>query len=183
MQEYPDVEVRLLEKLVEVAGPLETPCLVFIGGATNNAGYGQIMVSGRRVGTHRVAYELWVGPIDPPEQWVLHHCDVPSCCRPEHLFLGDARVNAEDKVRKGRHNPRPVRGELHPMARLSERDVGEIKWLLREGHLVQREIAEQYDIGHTMISDIKLGKKWRDVQPIEPPPLPKPVTTGFLRRA
>jgi hypothetical protein len=69
------------------------------------------------------------------------------------------------------------------MARLSERDVGEIKWLLREGHLVQREIAEQYDIGHTMISDIKLGKKWRDVQPIEPPPLPKPVTTGFLRRA
>ena len=50
---------------------------------------------------HHLSWEIHNGPI-PDELWVLHHCDVPLCVRPDHLFLGTAKDNAEDRDRKGR---------------------------------------------------------------------------------
>jgi hypothetical protein len=56
---------------------------------------------------HRFAYQTWVQSI-PAGMFVLHRCDNPSCIRPEHLFLGTALDNAEDRDRKkrGKFNPR-----------------------------------------------------------------------------
>lgn len=56
---------------------------------------------------HRVSYELFVGPI-PAGMHVLHHCDNPPCVRPSHLFLGDAKVNAQDRAAKGRMTPQQM---------------------------------------------------------------------------
>jgi hypothetical protein len=50
---------------------------------------------------HRLAWEEANGPI-PDGLFVLHRCDVPSCCNPDHLFLGTHQDNADDKKRKGR---------------------------------------------------------------------------------
>jgi hypothetical protein len=33
---------------------------------------------------------------------VLHRCDEPRCCNPEHLFLGTQAENMADMHRKGR---------------------------------------------------------------------------------
>ena len=50
---------------------------------------------------HRFSWEIHFGKI-PEGLWVLHHCDVPLCVRPDHLFLGDRKANMLDAARKGR---------------------------------------------------------------------------------
>ena len=73
-------------------------------GAVNERGYGKVAIRGMRY-THRVAWEVTHGPI-PEGLCVLHRCDHPPCCRPDHLFLGTRAENIADCVAKGRQRPR-----------------------------------------------------------------------------
>jgi hypothetical protein len=76
-------------------------CWLWIG-HRDKAGYGKIGITKRRCKlAHRVAFELYNGPI-PDDMDICHHCDNPPCCNPEHLFLGNALINARDKMAKGR---------------------------------------------------------------------------------
>ena len=71
-------------------------------GYCNAAGYGHVRWGeDRRVFAHRVAWEAVHGPI-PDGLVVCHHCDNPPCVRPDHLFLGTVRDNAQDMIAKGR---------------------------------------------------------------------------------
>lgn len=77
-------------------------------------GYGRCSYGGRRHAAHRVAWTLTYGVI-PYGLSVLHHCDVPACCRPEHLFLGTQPDNMRDCLTKGRLvTPRTESGRLNP---------------------------------------------------------------------
>lgn len=67
-------------------------------------GYGQMYINNKlTVRAHRLAYELFVGPI-PKGMSVLHKCDVKSCVNHHHLFLGTRLDNALDCISKGRHS-------------------------------------------------------------------------------
>jgi HNH endonuclease len=85
-------------------------------GSRHPQGYGTLSVGRKTVRAHRFSYELANGPFDASLD-VCHHCDNPSCVRPDHLFLGTARDNMRDASRKGRvpGRPRPLhcpRGHL-----------------------------------------------------------------------
>jgi hypothetical protein len=71
-------------------------------GARTNEGYGRKWKNGKVRYTHRLAYAWANGPI-PDGMWVLHKCDNPPCCNPEHLFLGTNQDNLLDCISKGRH--------------------------------------------------------------------------------
>jgi hypothetical protein len=83
---------RLRSRLVEDP---TTGCHVWTS-TLATGGYGRVLVS-----AHRLAWELAHGPI-PDGLLVLHRCDNPPCCNPEHLFLGTVADNMADKTAKGR---------------------------------------------------------------------------------
>lgn len=69
----------------------ETPCWNWRAYVGKN-GYGKWVRSDRQASAHRVAYELFVGPI--PKGMQLHHkCFNRSCVNPEHLEPVTAREN------------------------------------------------------------------------------------------
>ncbi|MCW2785198.1 MAG: hypothetical protein JWP74_1715 [Marmoricola sp.] len=71
-------------------------CLVWIG-ATNNQGYGVIVVEGKHHLAHRVAFAAEFGPI--ADGYVIDHlCRVRNCVNPMHL---EAVTTAENN-RRGR---------------------------------------------------------------------------------
>ena len=126
-------------------------------GLKNCQGYGRITAHHKEWGTHRFSWVIHYGHI-PQDTLVCHTCDNPSCVNPAHLFLGTYRDNAIDRNRKGR--ARDDRGEKHPCAKLSEAQVREIKQKLKDGWY-GKDLAEDYGVHATMISQIKLGKKWK----------------------
>lgn len=65
-------------------------------------GYGQFQLNGTMVSAHRVAWQIEHGEI-PAGLLVCHHCDNPSCVRPDHLFLGTNSDNQKDAGAKKRH--------------------------------------------------------------------------------
>ena len=77
-------------------------CWLWDGYVAPQNGYGLIAIGNRRMmRAHRFAWKLYRGPI-PEGLWVLHRCDNPDCVRPDHLFLGTAKDNSQDMLRKGR---------------------------------------------------------------------------------
>ena len=122
-------------------------------------GYGLIGVAGKVLSAHRVAYEIWVGAI-PAGMFVCHHCDNPSCINPEHLFIGNHKDNAEDKVSKGRQY-HPI-GEIHGRAKVTEDQVMKIREITGK---FQREIAEMFGIDRSQVSDIRNNRTWKHLLP------------------
>lgn len=103
-------------------------------GAVDGRGYGKFVTwNGKKHKYHIASRFSWVitnGPI-PPGLFVLHHCDNPICVRPDHLFLGTAKINSQDMKQKGRHAFRV--GAANPNAKLSWPDVAIIRKLYKQG--------------------------------------------------
>lgn len=55
----------------------------------------------RYLTAHRYAWMLLKGDV-PAGMHVLHKCDNPPCCNPDHLWLGTHQDNMRDKSAKGR---------------------------------------------------------------------------------
>jgi hypothetical protein len=85
-------------------------CWLWSGGLDRH-GYGRFPLNRRdKIAAHRLAWCLSHGDI-PSGAFVLHRCDTPACCNPEHLYLGDHAQNMRDMVKRGRCNK--ASGERH----------------------------------------------------------------------
>jgi hypothetical protein len=85
-------------------------CWIWTGTKTA-AGYGQMMRAGRKLYTHRIAFENVNGPI-PAGLLVRHTCDTPACINPAHLLVGTQTDNMGDAAERGRVHSR-MRGVTH----------------------------------------------------------------------
>ncbi len=127
-----------------VRGPLEkrlraytkedpkTGCHLWTG-ARDPGGYGRMGLPHTSRAAHRVAWEVANGPI-PAGMHVLHSCDNPRCCNPEHLKLGTHAENMREKAEKGRA-PRRWRRAISRKIRSGGRGVRGLRFhlSLREG--------------------------------------------------
>ncbi len=72
----------------------------------NEDGYGKIRGGSERgekmLRAHRVAYELAHDVRLPPGVPILHSCDNPPCCNPEHLIRGTISLNNQEASMRGR---------------------------------------------------------------------------------
>jgi hypothetical protein len=152
-----DVVFRLWPK-VSVAD--DDACWPFVGARTTR-GYGKISAGGKEGKTllaHRVMFAWCHGPIALTDV-ILHRCDNPSCCNPDHLKKGTLSDNTQDMIAKGRHFT-PWRGENAKHARLTESDVKAI----RSSPLGYRRLAKQYGVDRNTIGAIRRGTTWRHVK-------------------
>ena len=132
-------------------------------GAKTSAGYGLFSVDGSLVYTHRFSYNLHNGRL-PDDLHVCHKCDNPSCCNPDHLFLGTDADNLADMRRKNRHSPPPkMTGRRNPSTKISEKDVLQIRKMKKAGKSL-KEIAVSFSISKTNVADICKRKIWRHVR-------------------
>ena len=139
-----------------------TGCWEWNGGRLiHRGGYGQVKYAGEVMKAHRLAYETWVGPLDPGH-FVCHTCDNPPCINPDHLFAGTPADNNWDKVRKGRARGGSMPGELHPSHVLTEAAVVEIRRRLQAGEK-GAHVAREYGVTPAAISRIKKRQTWRHV--------------------
>lgn len=103
----PRIRTKIQLELCPVRG-LDGFCWVWTG--RRNHGYSSIYFAGRTQPTHRVTYELLVGPI-PPGLQIDHLCRVRPCINPAHLEPVTARVNMQRAICPDRRCP-----QGHPLA-------------------------------------------------------------------
>jgi len=101
--------------------------------------YGSWMISNKSYLAHRLVYENIYGSI-PTGLFVCHRCDNPSCCNPNHLFLGTNSDNVADKVFKGRQS-----------FKLSKEDIFEIIFMYSSGNYSQKELGKMFGVSQSAI--------------------------------
>lgn len=112
--------------------------------------------------THRVSYQIFVGEI-PKGISVCHACDNPSCCNPEHLWLGTHKENMQDAGKKGRMSRIvKIKGENNGRSKLKTKEVIEIISMLKSGMKTQ-DIASKFKVSNFCIIAIRYGNNWNHV--------------------
>ena len=94
-----------LSELLRMAEPNEAGCMIWKGGATSKnpeRGYGYLRVQGKGVRAHRAVMQAVIGRELDRSELVCHHCDVPACVNPAHLYIGTPTTNAADMIARGR---------------------------------------------------------------------------------
>lgn len=103
-------------------------------------GYRYIKVNGKNLRAHRVVAGASEGEV------VLHSCDNPWCCNPEHLSIGTRADNILDMNTKGRH----------PCRKLTDDDVLHIVTSNASGY----SLAKLYGVDKKTIYKIRKGETY-----------------------
>jgi hypothetical protein len=122
-------------------------------------GYGRFALGDKSVRAHRHMYILIHGPI-ADDLVVRHKCDNPVCVNPRHLTIGTQKDNIADREARGRSDDR--RGTKHPLARLGDWEVRQIRRLAELGNK-HREIAAKFGISRQHVGRITRGDGWRHI--------------------
>jgi hypothetical protein len=123
-------------------------------GAHDQDGYGKMSNSQR---AHRVAWAYINGEI-PTGGVIMHTCDNPPCCNPAHLVLGTNVLNIQDRDLKNR----TARGESSPLARLTTKQVLQIRDLHKAG-VSKHQLSRTFGVCRPTITSIINRETWKHV--------------------
>ena len=140
---------------VEAAIGTDTDCCIIWPFPTNNSGYGGFSKDGKSYMAHRYVCEKVHGK--PPELGLeaAHSCNVRTCLNWRHLRWATTVANEADKE----HHGTKAIGERHGISKLTREQVREIRAL--GGTMLQRNIAQLYNICQSRVSVILLRKEWK----------------------
>ncbi len=125
-------------------------------GSKDATGRGVVFWKGKAQKTPRISWMLTSGKM--PKAYVCHHCDNPSCVRPDHLFEGTQSDNMIDMIRKGRG--RYHRGSDHHNAVFTEKIVKEVRDMWNTGNFTATQISAKYG---RKVDSLIWGKFWKHI--------------------
>ena len=135
-------------------------CWICISHCINEDGYALVYRNNKAYKLHRYMYEQYKGEI-PKGMYVRHTCNNPACGNPEHLAIGTQQDNMNDMIRSGNS----LKGELCPNAKLTNKEVREIKKKLKnKKYGMLRKLASVYNVSDHTIFDINSGKTWKHIK-------------------
>lgn len=144
------------EQVLNNYNPLPyTGCWIWDGRLEWN-GYGRVWYEGRFEIAHRIVYRL-THNINIDDVFICHKCDERSCVNPDHMFIGNQKDNMQDRNEKSRQ----AKGEKHGMHKLNRWEVFNIRKLLTETNMKQKEIAGMFGVTSMTISNIHKRHSWR----------------------
>lgn len=121
--------------------------------------YGYLKCKDKSKLAHRISYEIYKGELKP-EEIVRHTCDVRCCVNPNHLIAGTQKDNMQDMYTKGR---RIQTGIHNHMAKLTEKEVREIRSKYKLGSVTLEQLGNEYNVNFRTISQIVNYKRWKDI--------------------
>jgi hypothetical protein len=136
-------------------------------GFKNNQGYGRTWIDDKGYYAHRVIFNL-VNPetieLSAPKDrfafgYLLHSCDNPCCCNPNHLSVGSHQDNMDDMVTKGRVHD--FKGDKGPRCKLTMSQAREIRRLRKE-NISAKELAKIYEISLPSIHTLLRGDSYKE---------------------
>jgi len=158
---------------IEKRGRVNTnmsPCWT-INGSKSSSGYGQISFQNKHWNLHRYSYWIHNGrPNLTCKDQVMHKCDNKECANPEHLKLGNAKINNQEAIERGLISSGTFKkgenfGELNNNAKLTWEKVREIRRRKAEGlkYGELKSMAVEYDIEYITIQKIVQGSLWKEI--------------------
>lgn len=125
----------------------------------NNQGYGRIWFDKKLWLVHRLSYFLHIGDFDN-KLYVCHRCDNPSCINPKHLFLGTAKDNSQDMLKKGRISKKcTAKDHTHTSSKLTKKQVKYIRCSEETNY----EMAMKFGVSPNTIGACRRRKTYRDL--------------------
>jgi hypothetical protein len=104
-----------------------------------------------------MAWEEAHGQPVPAGMLVRHHCDNPPCIESSHLVIGTHRDNRNDMLERHpeRYSPPPRHvGERHPMAKLTDEQVAELRSKYTGERGQRAALAREYGITKTRVGQL-----------------------------
>ena len=149
----------LKKYLMEIVLPYDgDECLLWPYGRDRH-GYGNMKWDGRQRTVSRLVCEIVNGPPPHLKYEAAHSCGKGhlGCVNPHHLEWKTRSANLMDRVRHGTHN----RGEAHPLAKLSDQAVREMRAL--RGQMPEAELAAKFGVSIGTAYYAITGRTWGHV--------------------
>jgi hypothetical protein len=120
-------------------------------------GYPEIKWDGRKHLTQRLVSGI------PAHLCIRHTCDNPPCMNPSHWLFGTNKDNVNDRRARGRQYLGVRRGEANGWAKLTKKEVLEIRRLYELRARTYLQLAEDFGISDVTVHRIVKRLAWKHV--------------------